>query len=157
MKCLEKVINNLKGNISGCTDKQIEELRLFANCKKLPAAYEEFMRIMGNGAIGFMVGESVYMNEIYYLKEGAIEVLKENNSKNILMEDDFVFWMCQGCMFCFFKLSEGENPPVYYYNEAGEDSFVKIANSFTEFLTNKMEKNINTYKSVYSCCVQEKE
>jgi hypothetical protein len=51
-------------------------------------------------------------------------------------------------MFCFFKLNEGENPPIYYYNEAGEDNFVKIANSFTEFLTNKMEKNINTYKSV---------
>jgi len=69
--------------------------------------------------------------------------------------------LCFGCAravcFDFFKLSEGENPPVYYYNEAGEDSFVKIANSFTEFLTNKMEKNINTYKSVYSCCVQEKE
>ncbi|MDE6626652.1 MAG: SMI1/KNR4 family protein [Lachnospiraceae bacterium] len=148
MKYLEKIISSLNGGVVGCSDKQIEQLHFFVNGKKLPAAYEEFMRIMGNGAVGFITGESIYINETFNLKKSAIELLIENNSKNILTEDDFVFWMCQGCMFCFFKLSEGENPPIYYYNEAEEDNFLKIANSFTEFLINKVEKSTDTYISV---------
>ena len=57
---------------------------------------------MGNGTGGqFMRGDSCFMNEIFYLKEGANELLIENNSKNTLLDEDFVFWMSQGCM-CFF-------------------------------------------------------
>ena len=38
---------------------------------------------MGNGTGGqFMRGDSCFMNEIFYLKEGANELLIENNSKN---------------------------------------------------------------------------
>ncbi|EDO57344.1 hypothetical protein CLOL250_02154 [Clostridium sp. L2-50] len=60
------------------------------------------MKCMGNGTGGqFMRGDSCFMNEIFYLKEGANELLIENNSKNTLLDEDFVFWMSQGCM-CFF-------------------------------------------------------
>lgn len=147
MEYLDEFISNLNGSILGCSNEQIEQLRFLANSKRLPLAYEEFMRIMGNGAVGFMIGESVYMNEVLTLKKSAVELLIENDSKNSLTDNDFVFWMCQGCMFCFFKLGEGENPPIYYYNEAREDCFYKIANTFTEFLINKLKKNTETYRS----------
>lgn len=133
--------------MNGCTDSQIAELKSITKTKIPPNAYLEFMSAMGNGTLGgYMRGDSCFMNEIYDLKQGAIELLDENESENKLTEDDFVFWMSQGCMFCFFKLSEGDNPPIYFYNESGEDRFVKIANSLVEFLINRLEMNKNLFK-----------
>lgn len=148
IKYLNEFLNLLRGRTFPCSDEQIEELLLLTHNKKLPMAYEEFMRVMGNGAYGFMPGESVYMDELLFLKEWAVELLTENASKKVLTEDDFVFWMSQGCMFCFFKLSEGDNPPIYLYKERGPDSFVKIAHSLTEFLINKLQQNPKTLRSV---------
>ena len=130
-----------------CTEVQLSELNSTVKTGKLPKAYLEFMSVMGNGTFGgYMGGDSCFMNEIYDLKQGALELLDETESENKLTDDDFVFWMSQGCMFCFFKLSDGDNPPVYFYNESGEDRFVKIANSLVEFLTNGLEMNKNLFK-----------
>ena len=96
---------------------------------------------LSNGKVGFL-----NMDEIYDLKQGATELLNENESENKLTDDDFVFWMSQSCMFCFFRLSDGDNPPIYFYNESGEDRFVKIANSLVEFLTNRLEMSGNLFK-----------
>ena len=41
----------------------------------------------------------------------------------------------------FFKLNEGDNPPIYFYNEHGNDKFVRIAYSFTDFLISRLEMN----------------
>ena len=112
----------------------------------MPEAYLEFMAVMGNGTKGhYMAGDSCFMNEICDLKQGAVELLEDNESMNTLTDNDFVFWMSQGCMFCFFKLSEGENPPVYFYNEMGEDKFIKVADSFVEFLINRLEMNSSLF------------
>lgn len=130
-----------------CTKNQIKNLITITKGKKLPQAYIEFMSVMGNGTDGkFMGGDSCFMNEIYDLRQGAFELLEENESKNTLTDEDFVFWMSQGCMFCFFKLNEGDNPPVYFYNEDGEDEYIKVANSLTEFLINRLEMNENLFK-----------
>ena len=62
------------------------------------------MSIMGNGTEGqFMGGDSCFMDEIDNLRQGAFELLEDNESKNTLTDEDFVFWMSQGCMICFFK------------------------------------------------------
>lgn len=129
------------------TENQMENLRMLANGKKLPQAYLEFMCLMGNGTNNkFMKGDSCFMDEIEDLKQCAFELLEENGSKNTLTDQDFVFWMSQGCMFCFFKFNEGDNPPIYFYNEDGEDCFIKISNTFTEFLINRLELKKNTFK-----------
>lgn len=92
---------------------------------------------MGNGTKnGFLQGHSCFLNELPNLKVWADELLKENTSKLSLTPNDFVFWMSQGYMFTFFKLDEGNDPSVYFYTEfTNPSNFVKIANSFTEFLT----------------------
>lgn len=94
-----------------------------------------------------MGGESRYIDEIEDLKTGAIELLEENESLLTLNENDYVFWMSQGCMFCFFKLNEGDNPPVYYYNEVGEDKFVKITNTLTEFWIDRLDMKKDLFKA----------
>ena len=150
MKFINELIGKLeKKNIcmKRSTEEQIKELYSMVKGKNLPKAYVEFMCVMGNGTEGrYMSGDSCFMNEVHDLKQGAVELLEENESINVLTEDDFVFWMSQGCMFCFFKLTEGENPPVYFYNESGEDRFIKVAESLVEFLINRLEINKDTFK-----------
>ena len=150
MKFINELIGKLeKKNIcmKKSTEEQIKELYSMVKGKNLPKAYVEFMCVMGNGTEGrYMSGDSCFMNEVHDLKQGAVELLEENESINVLTDDDFVFWMSQGRMFCFFKLTEGENPPVYFYNESGEDRFIKVAESLVEFLINRLEINKDTFK-----------
>ncbi len=150
MKFINELIGKLeKKNIcmKRSTEEQIKELYSMVKGKNLPKAYVEFMCVMGNGTEGrYMSGDSCFMNEVHDLKQGAVELLEENESINVLTDDDFVFWMSQGRMFCFFKLTEGENPPVYFYNESGEDRFIKVAESLVEFLINRLEINKDTFK-----------
>lgn len=150
MKFINELIGKLeKKNIcmKRSTEEQIKKLYSIVKGKNLPKAYVEFMCVMGNGTEGrYMSGDSCFMNEVHDLKQGAVELLEENESINVLTDDDFVFWMSQGCMFCFFKLTEGENPPVYFYDESGEDRFIKVAESLVEFLINRLEINKDTFK-----------
>lgn len=145
MKFITELVVKLEKNnvlMNPCTKKQIEQLNSIVKGKELPQAYIEFISAMGNGTEGkFMGGDSCFMDELDDLRQGAVELLVENESENMLTDDDFVFWMSQGCMFCFFRLNDGDNPPVYFYNEDGRDEFIKIANSLTEFLINRLEMN----------------
>ena len=92
---------------------------------------------MGNGTRnGFLQGSSCFFSELAHLKQWSLELLKVNKSELSLANNDFIFWMHQGYQFSFFKLNEGNNPSVYYYTEVNNQSnFVKITNSFTEFLS----------------------
>ena len=83
---------------------------------------------------------------IKVLQHYGAKDLEKIFKENTLTDDDFVFWMSQGCMFCFFKLSEGDNPPVYFYNESGEDRFIKIADTLVGFLINRLEMNKELFK-----------
>jgi hypothetical protein len=59
----------------------MEQLKLLSNNGSLPLAYLEFMDFYGNGNNGdFMRGDSCFMDEIFYLKEGAVELLEDNQS-----------------------------------------------------------------------------
>lgn len=113
-----------------------EEINHIAKGKRLPIAFVEFLQCMGRGTGGkkFMKGEDCYYEKLLWLTESARELLSENDSGLILSEDIFVFFMSQGCLFCFFKLDEGDNPPVYLFSEAREDRFYKIAECYTDFL-----------------------
>ena len=134
--------------MKNASENQIKELLSSTKNGILPQAYVEFMSVMGNGTEGkYMRGESCFMDEIYTLKQGAVELLKENESKLVLTDNDFVFWMSQGCIFCMFQLNEGNNPPVYFYNESGDDRFLKISNTLTEFLINYLELNPNLFQA----------
>lgn len=153
MKYMTELVMKLEKNnvlMKPCTKTQIEKLNSIIQGKVLPQAYIEFISVMGNGAEGkFMGGDSCFLDEIDNLRQGAVDLLVENESKNMLTDEDFVFWMSQGCMFCFFSLNDGDNPPVYFYNEDGRDEFIKIANSLTEFYMNRLEMNKNLFKEKY--------
>ncbi len=97
----------------------------------LPQAYIDFMHYAGHGQ--YWMGSDYSFECVKYLKEYAKELLIENEFSYQLQDDDFVFWMHQGYIFCFFNLNEGDNPPVYFYDE-GKDmiEFEKCSSYFTD-------------------------
>jgi len=69
-----------------------------------------------------------------------VELLEENQFPQTLPKDAFVFLMHQGYQFSFFRLSEGENPPIYFYCEGEtKESFVKTHRQFTDFLATELD------------------
>lgn len=129
-----EVLNEKGVKMNPTTPEDLEALKKITNGKQLPDAYMEFYKHMGNG-VSFFRGHSCFKNEIFFLMGWAEEILKENKFPSELSENDFVFLMCQGCMFCFFRLDEGNDPPIYYYCEGkGLTNFYKIADSFSSFL-----------------------
>lgn len=140
---IEKGIELVPGTI-----EQVNDFIEKNNYKKLPKTYVEFLLAMGNGTNnGFLRGHSCFFNELDDLKEGAEELLSEDNSKLKLPDNSLVFWMSQGCMFAFFNLDEGDNPPVYFYKELSQQKdFMKITNSITEFLSRFESKDKNLFK-----------
>ncbi|TKI59782.1 SMI1/KNR4 family protein [Lysinibacillus mangiferihumi] len=146
MKYLYELITELQKNkipMVPCTKDEVDEVKRLIGNNKIPKAYIEFLEVMGGGTEHtFLRGESCYIDELMELNEWGAELLAENNVALKLTPNDFVFWMSQGCMFCFFKLDEGENPPVYFYSEGKKkDGFYKITDTYTDFLQRRYMKD----------------
>lgn len=136
---MDKIIQIISkdSKIEGLTQSELNNVEML--CKHpLPKTYKDFLLNMGKSAGSYMKGSSVFYDEIFILKEGAKELLEENNFKEI-PENSFVFWMHQGYQMAFFNLDEGDNPPVYYFCE-GENQvdFLKI-NSLLDFFYTQLE------------------
>ena len=126
-------------DLIGCTLEEIIQLELDLKIE-LPIAYREFLRIMGKGAGKFLRGSDCFYSDLKDLQTGAVELLDENQFPQTLPKDAFVFLMHQGYQFSFFRLSEGENPPIYFYCEGEtKESFVKTHRQFTDFLATELD------------------
>lgn len=131
--------------VKGCTDEEINSIVKLQN-KSLPKAYLEFLKYMGNG--NEILRGSSYTPSWFFdediegnaLLQYSIDLLEENNNKDLkLTDNDFVFMLHQGYMFYVIKLDEGDNPPIYYYDESIEPpqtKLLKISESFSAFLIN---------------------
>lgn len=123
--------------LKGCSTREVAKIEDHIQ-HKLPLAYVKFLFAMGKDAGKFMDGSSVFYNEIFDLKDGAIELLEDNDFKP-LPDNTFVFYMHQGYQFAFFYLTDGDDPPVYYYYEGRtQGDFEKIEVSFTDFLESQL-------------------
>ena len=98
---------------------------------------------MGKGGGSILKGSDCFYAHLPHLKQWAIELLEENNFSGVLPDDAFVFFMHQGYQFAFMCISEGDNPPVYYYNESYKPpTFVLAYNSFDQFLATEVNRYI---------------
>lgn len=153
MQYLNELIKSLTNDeipMNPCENEDLLLINKMLVDKKLPKAYIEFLNIMGRGTNHtFLRGHSCFMDELLELDEWANELLQENDSEEKLSSSDFVFWMSQGCMFCFFRLDEGENPPIYFYSESkAEEGIYKITNSYTDFLEGMYKKDKDIFKKI---------
>jgi hypothetical protein len=76
---------------------------------------------MGHRAGGFLRGTDVfYGDDLPSLKEGALELFHENDIDGALLDNTLVFYLHQGYVVQFMRLSEGDDPPIYGYAEGNE-------------------------------------
>lgn len=128
------VINGIaeEADLRGCTPQEIEKLERLVG-KSLPRAYREFLLAIGHQAGSFFRGTSIFYNQVARLTDAACELLAENDLVGVLPEDAFVFYLHQGYEFGYFRLVDGDDPPVYQYFEgAGLPKLVWP--SFTDYL-----------------------
>ncbi|CAN1213549.1 Knr4/Smi1-like domain-containing protein [Tumidithrix helvetica PCC 7403] len=134
---MERVLG--ENTLLPCSDRSITELEQKLEIS-LPKLYKEFLQMMGNGAGKFLQGEDCFYPQLPLIQGWAKELLQENNFPESLPDDAFVFFMHQGYQFSFFKLSEGDNPPIYSYCEGQEEThFIKNHDKFSDFLSVEIE------------------
>lgn len=122
-----------------CTEEEVRTLEGQLR-RSLPGAYREFLLWMGYDSYTFLVGSTWGYSRLLDLQEAAHQLLEENAFPQPLPHEAFVFLMHQGYSFNFFCLDEGNDPPIYSYNEGHEQSsFPRIFPRFTDFLASEIE------------------
>jgi hypothetical protein len=136
--------------INACTSEEIDKLKKLQNVENLPEVYVEFMLHMGKWCGDIFLGYDIVYHYIsaHNMKEAANKLL-QNDSKQALAKDDFVFMNLQGHSYWFFPTTEGEDPPVYMYimddgaddpDYPTKDGPIKIFEYLSEFLSDFIRK-----------------
>lgn len=129
---LARILSSIGQRLEPMTIDEVKKIEQSYNIN-LPIVYKDFLMVMGKGAGNFMKGSSVFFNEILSLRSWSNEVLLENNMPQ-LNSAVFVFWMHQGYQIAYFNLSEGSDPPVYFFSEGKpEKKFELKEPSLTNF------------------------
>jgi|GEM_PF-1206529 len=120
-----------KEKLRPCDDYEISSFELKCNIT-LPLIYKKFLLTLGKSAGDYMMGSSAFFDDLP-LWESTKELIEENNLPP-LPPDAFPFWMHQGYMAAYFKVTEGDDPPVYLYTEGKENKeFVLDTKTLTGF------------------------
>jgi hypothetical protein len=138
IKYLNEILTILKKHSVGllpCSEVEIQKLEEHIG-RELPQAYKEYLATMGKYSGIVNEGTDCFYDDLFELNEDALELLLQNKIEIQLSDDAFVFCMHHGYQFLFFKLDEGENPPVYGYNEGNvAPYFERCCDSFSNYLT----------------------
>jgi SMI1/KNR4 family protein SUKH-1 len=127
----------LASEIKGCSPDEVRQIEEHCGVR-LPSIYRDFLLQMGHGAGMFFQGSDVFLPALLDLREAASELLEESGAAVSLPADAFVFLMHQGYEFLYFRVSEGDDPPVYFYLE-GESAPEKKWPSFSAFLASSLD------------------
>ncbi len=132
-------------DVKPCTEEEVHELEKALGFS-VPAAYKEFLLWMGYGARTFMRGSDWSYWFILRIQQGAVELLEENGNPEVLPEDALVFFMHQGYFFYFMRVSEGENPPIYFYTEVMDHPRFTLAHqNLAEFLLSRLDQSLQYF------------
>lgn len=160
-------LNKLKNSLDlfdiyyvGCSEEEILNIQrnMLSDNDKFPNCYIEFLENFGKDmdrkegkSRGYLVGNSVFIDdlEINNGPDGLRGLLEDDESTLQVPETAFVFYGSQGILYAFFKLDEGDNPPVYGYEEGYNGSnFPKIADTLSDFYERYIEEDKTLFKEL---------
>jgi hypothetical protein len=123
-----------------CTEQEVQELEQQLE-RRLPAAYREFLLTMGHGAGEVFQSDDCFYEDLPKIQRLATILLKPSDAT--LPDDAFVF-LYAGYQFLFFRTSEGDDPPAYYYMEGDDMSsgFQQQYKHYTDFLMLAIEEHV---------------
>ncbi|NOV02956.1 SMI1/KNR4 family protein [Paenibacillus planticolens] len=121
----------------GCSEAEIKILEQEMGIK-LPETYRQYLLAVGHYSGRLFQGTDTNFSQIKELQSETVELLRENNNPVVLPDSTFVFSMHQGYEIRFFKLNEGDNPPVMEWYEGSTKGIIKLYDSFEEFLSDSI-------------------
>jgi len=159
-KSIEKIkaLNTFEDwEFKGCSDQEIQALEQeLPNGLKLPGAYVEFLHFCGHGLGFFLQGDEFFYSQILKRqKKGELEKLMKSDGyngslKEAFTADMFMIYQHHGGEFVrFFKLTEGNDPPVYYFKDAiNFTGYHTQEDSFSAYFLFEIEKYIQIYTTI---------
>jgi len=132
--------------LRGCTELEIQQIER-ACPKPLPAAYKQFLSVLGAAAGGFLMGSDFLCAALPTLRSGAQRLLEESGTTYRLAADDFVFAGHQGYTFLFFRLGTGDDPEVYRYVDCDEKPEL-VANTFSEWFLSCVDDEVEAHRAL---------
>ena len=143
---LEKFLAKFGGEAIPCTKEEVEVLEsMLPHPYRLPAAYKEFLLYGGkkSGNLFNMLNisdkQAKFSLDIKYRDFfDGLDAFGGNNER--LPSDIFVIEEWQSYSFTYFLLTEGEDPPIYFWHEdkGGLEDSEKINDNFSGFLREKI-------------------
>jgi len=103
--------------LAGCSELEIAQVQSSIS-GPMPRAYLEFLDVMGNGAGWLFQGSDIYFPDVLNCKNTAKEVIQTSDSGYKLAPTAFVFYSHQGYQFIFFDTKDGDDPPVYRFQQS---------------------------------------
>ncbi|BAZ27653.1 hypothetical protein NIES4074_00800 [Cylindrospermum sp. NIES-4074] len=159
-KSIEK-IKNLNAfedwELKGCSDQEIQALEQeLTNGLTLPGAYVEFLQFCGHG-LGFMLeGDDFYYPHVLRMqRQGELKSLMESDRfngslKELFCPDMFMIYQHHGGEFVrFIRLTEEDNPTVYYFEDATNFNSYRIQEDhFSSYFLFEVEKYVEIHKNL---------
>lgn len=100
------------GVIRPCDEKEIREIEERFEVK-LPAAYKNFLRLLGKRG-GIFLCDGLWQYPLDLTLPGALTLLEESESTWEIPQGVFVFYSCD-YHFAFFEIGVSDDPPVQIY------------------------------------------
>jgi hypothetical protein len=104
---------------------------------KFPLAYKEIYLILGMNLAFDLGPENNYSYPDFEgMNKKAKQIVATGNVSIDVNGSDFIFCCFKETgVIWFFKLNEGDNPPVYMYEE-GDDEYEQVADNLVDFVKN---------------------
>nr|BBH93157.1 hypothetical protein KTA_13560 [Thermogemmatispora argillosa] len=138
----EAMAGLLPGPIEGCSEQEIAELERILR-RRLPAAYRELLLWLGHHHSGLLGELAISTDTLLPLQKQARAWLQADRVPIRLPDDAFVFYQRYESAFGFFRLSEGEDPPVYgHLDDPRQPRFDWWHRHLSDFVMAQLEESI---------------
>ena len=130
----DKIIENydVEGN-SGHSEESVRLLESHMDIE-LPMAYKAYLLSIGQNTVPFNYATKS-TDSLPEIRREAERLLLQSAECLSLNDGDFVFLLNEGFMFLFFRIDEGDDPPVYGFAEEKRSSgFLQVSPSLTNLI-----------------------
>jgi len=117
-----------------CTEEEVMKIEEQLGVK-FPRSYREIYLILGEQEAFSLIDESSFEFPEYEKMRKGVEKIILNSAPDFTLDKNMFIVGCliQNGIFYFFKLDEGDDPPIYRYQE-GDKKYKMAAESCSSFI-----------------------
>jgi len=130
----------LPHTLEGCTEEQIDEIKVKQRVNFLPEIYRQFLLWMGRNAGDLYLGSDYTCNRLLHLKDEANSDFERFGHTFRFADDVFVFMSHGGYVYWYFDTKDkNDDPSVYMYHESNRVS-VKVDEHLSQFFDDSIRE-----------------